>query len=286
MNKHVLVIANTDSDDLLSLEKARDITFPLDASVEVVKFVQYTEESSLTPQQYLEQAEQALCSSIQSVFNDTSNITTNVVNGDNVADWVVERCNKKAVDLVIKGGHRSESLFHTPCDWQLIRHLHCPILIASHVSWKTKANILLALDLSTDEIMHQQLNSLILSWGDTWAKATHSELHAVYSIPIAKPMLDFDVVDKQSVKRAKAPAAQEKMDDLLSLYNMSSITSHIIAGPPDRMIPHQANELYSDLVIIGSVGREGVSNLLLGNTAEKVLHHLRTDCLIIKLSQD
>ena len=89
-----------------------------------------------------------------------------------------------------------------------------------------------------------------------------------------------------SVKLKKAPAAQEKMQQLLARFDMSSVTSHITAGPPDRTIPHQANELNSDLVIIGSVGREGGSGFLLGNTAEKVLHHLRTDCLIIKRPQD
>ena len=87
--------------------------------------------------------------------------------------------------------------------------------------------------------------------------------------------------DKNSTSDAK-----EKMQKLLARFDMSSVTSHITAGPPDRTIPHQANELNSDLVIIGSVGREGVIGFLLGNTAEKVLHHLRTDCLIIKQAKD
>ena len=283
MKKHVLVIADIEDDDILSLEKARDITLSMSATIEIIKFIHHTNDSDLTPEQHIEQAKQSLSSIIHSIFDGATEIISEVLISDNIADWVVNRCDQKSVDLVIKAGHRSESLFHTPSDWKLIRHLSCPILIASNAKWKSKANILLALDLSTDESNHQQLNSLILSWGELWSKVTHNQLHAVYSIPIAKALLEFDLVNKYSVELKKAPVAKEKMQKLLARFDISSVTSHITAGPPDRTIPHQANELISDLVIIGSVGREGVSGFLLGNTAEKVLHHLRTDCLIIKL---
>ncbi|KGJ98735.1 universal stress protein [Thalassotalea sp. ND16A] len=286
MNKQVLVIADIEDDDILSLEKARDITQPINATVEIIKFIQHSNDSDITLEQHIEQAKQSLTSNIHSIFDDETEITSAVIVSDNIADWVVNRCIQKPVDLVIKGGHRSESLFHTPSDWTLTRHLPCPILIASHVKWKSKTNILLALDLSTDESHHQQLNSLILRWGEALSGVTHNQLHAMYSIPIAKALLEFDVVNKHSVKQKKGAAAQEKMQKLLAQSEMSSVTSHITAGPPDRTIPHQANELNSDLVIIGCVGREGVSGFFLGNLAEKVLHHLRTDCLIIKLAQD
>jgi universal stress protein E len=286
MNKHVLVIADTDDDDILSLEKARDITLSMSTTVEIIKFIHHSNDSEITLEQQIAQAKESLSSTIDNIFDDATDITSEVIISDNIADWVVNYCNQKSVDLVIKGGHRSESLFHTPTDWKLIQLLHCPILIASHVKWKSKANILLTLDLSTDKSNHQQLNSLILSWGEIMSKASHNQLHAVYSIPIAKPLLEFDVVSKVSVEQKKAPAAKEKMQKLLAQFNMSSITSHITAGPPDRTIPHQANELNSDLVIIGSIAHEGIGSFLSGNIAKKVLHHLRTDCLIIKLPQD
>jgi universal stress protein E len=105
----------------------------------------------------------------------------------------------------------------------------------------------------------------------------------VYSIPIAKALLELDVVSKHAVEMKKAPAMKIKMQELLEQFDMSHVSSHITAGPPDKSIPHQASILKSDLVIIGSVGREGLSSLLLGNIAEKVLHYLHTDCLIVKL---
>ena len=286
MNKQVLVIADIDDEDRLSLEKARDIALPMNATLEIVKFIQHTTDAETTLEQHVEQAKQSLTSNIHRIFDDPAKIKSEVIVSDNIADWVVDRCDRKSVDLVIKGGHRTESLFHTPSDWKLIRHLHCPILIASHAKWKSKSNILLAVDLSTNESNHQQLNSLILKWGETLSKGTQNQLHAVYSIPIAKALLEFDVVSKHAVELKKAPAMQVKMQKLLDQFEMSHVSSHITAGPPDKNIPHQASKLKSDLVIIGSVGREGLSGLLLGNIAEKVLHHLHTDCLIVKLAKD
>ena len=199
---------------------------------------------------------------------------------------MVKYCQQKTVDLVVKTRHRTESLFHTPTDWQLVRQLPCPMLIASHTKWKTQANILLALDLSTNESKHQQLNALVLSWGKRWSSIKHSQLHAVYSIPIAKPLLELEVVDKNEVELKKSPKAKQKMDELLTRLEMSEVASHITAGPPERNIPHLASKLHGDLVIMGSIGRKGVSGYILGNTAEKVLHNLRTDCLIVKLAHN
>jgi universal stress protein E len=288
MNKRVLVIADIEDDDFLSLEKARDIAQPISASLEVVKFTQYDSKSDLTLEQHMEKVEQVLDSMLEKVFENKSEITSKVVNSAKIDEWIVERCecHREHIDLVIKGGHRTESLFHTPTDWKLIRHLPCPILIASHTKWNSKPNILMTLDLSTKEAKHQRLNELTLQWGDTWSKATHTELHAMYSIPIPKALLELDIVDKHQVELKKAPMQMDKMQSMLAQKDMDSVVCHVPAGPPDKTIPHLANELNSDLVIMGCLGHEGISGWLLGNTAEKVLHHLRTDCLVIMLPHD
>ena len=288
MKKHVLVIADIEDDDFLSLEKARDIATDISASLEIVKFAQYDADNDGPLAEYAVQVEKVLDEMIAKVFDPPCDITSKVVVQENIDEWIVERCKKhhNHIDLVIKGGHRSESLFHTPTDWKLIRHLHCPILIASHTKWRSSANILMTLDLARKDNLHHQLNEQVLHWGDLWSKATHTQLHAVYSIPIAKPLLELDIVDKEDIETKEAPAAKINMQTILAKHGMPAVTCHVPAGPPEKTIPHLAGELHTDLVIMGCVGREGVSGFLLGNTAEKVLHNTRTDCLIIKLPED
>ena len=286
MKEHVLVIAYIEENDLLSLQKARDITLSMDPTLDVVQFIKPSDDPQVDQQKQVEELKTALSANVDKVFEGAVQVNTNVVISDNIADWVAEYCEKTAVDLVIKAGHRSESLFHTPCDFKLMRQIPCPILIASHKKWKTKANILMAIDLSREDEIHQQLNTSIMNWGDKLSQITHNPLHAVYSIPIAKPLLEFDVVEKDAVLHKKGPEAKEKMTNLLAKYDIDSVTSHIVAGPPDKTISHEANALKSDLVVIGYVDHDGLGKLFAGNTAEKVLHFLRTDCLIIKLPSE
>lgn len=289
MNKHVLVIADFEDNDLLSLEKARDIAKDISASLEIIKFIQHNKHARISETEHINQAQVSLNKIVEQIFGpDQTHVDAKVVVSDHIDEWVVKRCDEQTpkVDLVIKGGHRTESLFHMPTDWKLVRHLHCPILIASHNKWKSKANILMTLDLGHDDARHQHLNNLTLDWGNTWAQATHTSLHAVYCIPIARPLLEFDIVDKHNVERKKAPAFKQKMAAILAQHDIANVTSHVHAGCTKKVLPHVASDLRADLVILGCFGHEGLNGFLQGNTAEKVMHHLRTDCLIVKPAQD
>jgi len=283
MKEHVLVIAHIEDNEFLSIEKARDITLPMDPTLDIIQFVKPNKDSTAPQKEEIEALKSLLAQNVERIFEGATQVNSDVVVSDNIADWVANYCDDTAVDLVIKAGHRSESLFHTPCDFKLIRQIHCPILIATNTQWKSRANTLLAIDFSREDDLHQQLNASILHWGDKLSKITHNPLHAVYSIPIAKPLLELEVVNKEEVILKKGPAAKDNMQKLLAKYDMESVTSHIVAGPADKTLPHEANVLKSDLVVIGYVDHDGLGKLFAGNTAEKVLHHLRTDCLIVKL---
>ena len=53
-------------------------------------------------------------------------------------------------------------------------------------------------------------------------------------------------------------------------------------GPVAKVITSTAARDRAQLVVMGRVGRRGVKARLLGNTAENVLQHLRTDVLALK----
>ena len=46
-----------------------------------------------------------------------------------------------------------------------------------------------------------------------------------------------------------------------------------------------AEHLQAGIVVLGTVGRTGISAAFLGNTAEQVIDHLRCDLLVIKPDQ-
>ena len=47
---------------------------------------------------------------------------------DNIGAWVSKEANTRS-DLVLKSVHRSQTLLHTPLDWELIRSCHVPLMM-------------------------------------------------------------------------------------------------------------------------------------------------------------
>jgi len=281
MSRSILVLADEYEHDNFSLEKAHDIASPLNAKLEVVRFLSHLDsQDELVRKQIIEQAKQTLGHDISDIFGDDARVTCNVIPTDEIADWVVGACKEKHFDLVVKTGQRTENLFHTPTDWQLMRQLSCPVLIANNHKWKSKQIVMATVDLSTQEAQHKELNELVLQWTTLLSDVFSCSAHVVYSIPIAKPLLELDIVEQSEYQKRKQPEAENQLSKLLEHFELNHAHTHITAGPPGKTIPHIANELKADLVIMGCVGRRGVKGFLIGNTAEKVLHHLRTDTLI------
>ena len=282
MSRSILVIADEHEHDKICLKKAHDIAAPLNAKLEVVRFLSHLDsQDELVCQQIIEQAKQTLDHVIFGIFGDDARVTCNVILTDDIADWVVGACEQKQFDLVVKTGHRTENLFHTPTDWQLMRQLSCPILIVNNHKWKSKRVVMAAVDLSTPEAQHKELNTSVLQWTTLWSDVFNCSAHVVYSIPIAGALLELDIVEKGEYQRRKQPEAEKQLSKLLEYFELDHAHTHITAGPPEKAIHHMANELKADLVIMGCVGRKGLKGFLIGNTAEKAIHHLPTDTLII-----
>jgi len=282
MAKTILVITNAYEEGNCSLEKAHDIAAPLGAEIDVVRFI--TDANGRDDNTITSQTE-ALKASLNSIFQDyeqKDSIKSQVVMTEDVTQWIVEYCEHNDFDLIIKAGHRSESLFHTPCDWQLIRNLSIPVLIASQQRWKCKHVVMAAVNPKSTDDVHHELNKSILEWTQKWAQTFDAELHIVYSIPVSNVLKQLDVVDVREYERKHRGEAEQQLAALLSDFDLPNVHMHITAGPPEKTIPHWADELKAELVIMGSMGRQGIKGLLIGNLAEKVMHNLRTDSLIVE----
>ena len=65
-------------------------------------------------------------------------------------------------------------------------------------------------------------------------------------------------------------------------FTLTTEQCFIEEGLPEDVIPDIANRLNSELVVIGTVGRTGLSAALVGNTAEHVIDSLDCDVLALK----
>lgn len=87
----------------------------------------------------------------------------------------------------------------------------------------------------------------------------------------------------QSFEAEAQAAALEKLRDRAECLGQSEDQVAVIVGKPSVVIKEQAETLGVDLIVMGSHGRHGIG-LLLGSTANGVLHGAPCDVLTVRIS--
>ena len=139
-----------------------------------------------------------------------------------------------------------------------------------------------ALDLASSVGAKKRLNDRVLSQARALAQAMDEELEIICAVEVPALLQELDLVDPIAyVKEAKA-AMRPQIRKLAKRHNIAEKAFHIKRGPVEKVIASQAAAKRAQIVVMGTVGRKGVKAALIGNTAEKVLAHLKTDVLALK----
>ena len=90
--------------------------------------------------------------------------------------------------------------------------------------------------------------------------------------------MDLSQLQQQQIDQAKA-----RMSRLFAKYpDINQGDSHLVYGQPKQEIHQLAKDQQCDLIVVGSHGRHGLA-LLLGSTANDVLHDAPCDVLAVRL---
>jgi universal stress protein A len=93
-------------------------------------------------------------------------------------------------------------------------------------------------------------------------------------------------MDLSQLQQQQFDQAKERLDRLILKYpHLQKDDCHLTYGQPRQEIHHLAKEKACDLIVVGSHGRHGLA-LLLGSTANDVLHGAPCDVLAVKLVKD
>jgi len=199
-----------------------------------------------------------------------------------IADWVVEAVPREGIDLVVKTGNRSETLFYTPTDWQLLRRCPAPVLIVGNRPRGKSRRILAAVDAGSTDPAQVALNGKVLAAAARLGALLEAQVHAAYVVPVSAVARDLDLIDVRALERRQREKLGAPLAAMAGEYGIPAQNIVIKAGQPDRVLPSLAARLKIDVVVMGTVGRTGVAGKLLGNTAEQVLHRLRTSLLAVR----
>jgi universal stress protein E len=200
----------------------------------------------------------------------------------NIDNWINRQCAKGKYALVLKTGNRSETLVHTSTDWELLRNCPAPVLLVSQKRWHKVKPVMVALDLSTTVASKKALNETVLASAKRLAAALGVDLEIIVALEVPTLLADLDLVDPDSYARDIRKQMQPAIDKLAAKFDLPESAFYCKRGPVEKVITSRAAKVRAQIVVMGTVGRKGVKARLLGNTAEKVLRHLKTDVLAIK----
>jgi len=165
------------------------------------------------------------------------------------------------IDLVVKmASGRQKSLASS--DRQLIRTLQCALLLIKDDPAEELQNILVAVDFNAVDESHMALNDAIMALGNRIRGARENiALHSISAYP-------------SSDKFVHPP-------DVAKILDIDRSHARVRHGDAADVIPEAANKIQADLVILGNVGRSGLSGITIGNTAEKILTDIESDVLVL-----
>lgn len=196
--------------------------------------------------------------------------------------WVGKQCSGDRYNAVIKTGNRSESLVHTSTDWQLLRNCPVPVLLVAEKKWHKGKPVLVTLDLATKLASKKKLNEMLLSYAHGLAQALDVPLKILCAIEIPTLLQDLDLIDPISYENDAREEMAPYIAKLGAKFDLPEKAFHLKRGPVEKVITSYAAKVKAQIVVMGTVGRKGVKGRLLGNTAERVLRHLKTDVLALK----
>jgi nucleotide-binding universal stress UspA family protein len=179
-------------------------------------------------------------------------------------------------------------------DLQLMRAAPCMVGIGRPRKTDGPLRAVVAVDSDVDDERKAGLNRRILDAALMARAGEHAEIYVIHSWDlygssllahgrgkIAPERLE-EALEKERVTR------QEWLDSLIETYRQTLSPEQaalfdprplLLRGDSRRVIPKKVRELDADLLVLGTASRSGLGGLMIGNTAEEILH--RVNCTVV-----
>ncbi len=140
--------------------------------------------------------------------------------------------------------------------------------------------ILVAIDLSpeTEKILGQAIEL---------SRQNGAELSLINVVEHVTSIYDteFGFPETPNIEQDLSDKAMERLEQVKQEHQISDAKSFVRIGAAKHEIVNLAHDLDADLIVIGSHGRHGLQ-LLLGSTANGVMHLATCDVLAVRVGQD
>ena len=200
------------------------------------------------------------------------------------SEGITKAARSIGADLIIKTSAHATDVsrpLRTPDDWNLLRHANVPVLLTQSTTWPAKPIIVAAIDVYDPS--HEDLNARILASAQQLTHQLNGELHLACIFPGLSNWLD-EITSMQSYAKLRRAIEEEIFEELAAFTKQEKISDykpHAIEGVAAGAMRNLVGLLGADLVVLGTKARTGVTGMLLGNTAEKLLNEVTCDILTV-----
>jgi universal stress protein E len=205
---------------------------------------------------------------------------------------VIRRAQRIKADLIVAARHAGR--FIAPwllrlTDWELVRLSPIPVLLVKKATAYRHPAVLVAIDPGHAYSKPLQLDKQLTDLAESLSAGLHGTLHAVHAY--ARVPIEYIQTQRMSprllqrIQRQAERSARLRMARALRGTGVSQSRRYLVGAHPIDAILSAAARTRSALVVMGAVSRSGLKNVLIGNTAERILDELACDILVVKPQQ-
>ena len=310
--KNIICVVNTELNDISALEHAAKLAANNQASLTVVEVIDEIPpnttllERTLSPvdlQEKIVIEHQKKLEEMVSPWRNKIGIKFKVLAGILFLEVIYEVL-RNGHDLVFKmaeSGGLLNRVFGSD-DMHLLRKCPCPVWLVKPKSPKIYQRILAAVDVGEDYPLDELntrnlLNIQVLEMASSLTLSESAELDIVHV---------WDAIGEGAMRHGFIHTPEDEIDAYVEKirrkhnHNLKTLLGeitdklgrdslqyirpkiHLIKGHPKIDVPKFAEKMNTDLVVMGTVARTGLSGFFMGNTAESILNQLDCSVLAVK----
>lgn len=294
--KNILAVVNSESPDSPALHQAIALAVENGGRVKLVDVVRDFGwlKRTLTPSydtliaRMMEEKARKLEEKAAGLRSQGINVTTSVLHGRSSVE-VTRQVLTDGHDVVIKDAKGSDvsGNYFGVTGLRLIRLCPCPV-------WMTRPDpnqhidcILAAVDVSDPDDAHAELNRKLMELAQSLAEREQAELKVVHCWSVFGETLLKSHMDEEEFSQMVESAASDvkkRFDHFAQTYGLNSESPGVLfcQGDAGKRIPDIVQGEGVDLIVMGTIGRGGLSGAIMGNTAEMILDHVQCSVLAVK----
>jgi universal stress protein E len=196
--------------------------------------------------------------------HDGVKVTTEIDWDSNWVSRAVAAAARCSASMIFKNSTDHSSVdreIRPTTDWTLLRTAPCPVLMVKNFhDWDSK-KVLACINPESTEETHIKLNNQIISFARQMAESYGSDAHFVAAF--------HDLNHPPEIIKIAQQCGAEPAH------------IHSQKGKAAEVIKNVAEEINADLIIVGTVARDGIKGRVIGNTCERLLDQTHSDVLVL-----